>query len=123
MAQLHTATPSVPATLTDDVAAQNRDDARRELVAECRRLLGDAEVLFERARSLSGEAYLLARDELDRTLVSLRRRYETLADDAALRAERMRVSADRYVRENPWQAASIAAAIGALVGIALSRRD
>ena len=120
MAQLHSATAT---TLPlEDVTALNREDARRELVTECRRLITDAEGLFERAKSLSGEAYVLARDELDRKLVELRRRYDTLADDAVLTAERARVSADRYVRENPWQATAIAAATGALVGIVLARR-
>jgi ElaB/YqjD/DUF883 family membrane-anchored ribosome-binding protein len=110
------------AVALEDVSAMNRDDARRELVAECRRLLTDTEALLERAKSLSADAYALARDELDRKLASLRIRYDELTDRAVVGAERARVETDRYVRENPWQSVAIAAAIGAVVGVSLTRR-
>ncbi|HEY7905104.1 MAG TPA: hypothetical protein VIH36_16760 [Casimicrobiaceae bacterium] len=117
------AQPQKDTTVTlEEVSAMNRDDARRELVAECKRLLADTESLLERAKSVSADAYALARDELDRKLATLRVRYDELTDQAAIRAERARVEADRYVRENPWQSVAIAAAVGAVVGVALTRR-
>ena len=110
------------AVTLEEVSAMNRDDARRELVAECKRLLTDTEALLERAKSVSADAYALARDELDRKLATLRTRYDELTDRATLGAERARAETDRYVRENPWQSVAIAAALGALVGVALTRR-
>jgi ElaB/YqjD/DUF883 family membrane-anchored ribosome-binding protein len=110
------------AVALEDVSAMNRDDARRELVAECRRLLTDTEALLERAKSISADAYAIARDELDRKLATLRIRYDELTDRAVVGAERARVETDRYVRENPWQSVAIAAAVGAVFGVALTRR-
>jgi ElaB/YqjD/DUF883 family membrane-anchored ribosome-binding protein len=118
MAQTH----KDAAVTLEDVSAMNRDDARRELVTECRKLLADTEALLERAKSLSADAYALARDELDRKLATLRIRYDELTDRAVVGAERARVETDRYVRENPWQSVAIAAAIGAVVGVSLTRR-
>ena len=120
MAQTHHS-PATGVAL-DEVAAISSDDARRELVQECRQLIADAEALFERTKAISADAYALGRDELDRKLALLRRRYGELADETTLRAERARATTDRYVRENPWQSVAIAAAMGAMVGVALTRR-
>jgi ElaB/YqjD/DUF883 family membrane-anchored ribosome-binding protein len=110
------------AVTLEDVSAMSRADARRELVAECRQLLADTEALLDRAKTVSIDAYALARDELDRKLVTLRQRYGELADRATTGAERARAETDRYVRDNPWQSVGIAAAVGAIVGVALTRR-
>ena len=110
------------AVTLEDVTALNRNDARRELIAECRRLLADTDALLDRVKSLSGDAYVLAREELDRKIATLRQRYDELADKASVRTQRARETNDRYVRENPWQSIAIAAATGAIMGVALSRR-
>lgn len=110
------------AGVLEDVSTMNRDDARHELVVECRKLMDDTNALLERAKSVSGGAYALARDELDRKIATLRVRYDELADSAMVRTQHARESTDRYVRENPWQSIAIAAAAGAIIGVALSRR-
>jgi len=48
-----------------------------------------------------------------------------LADMQAMVAERSREyaqTADNYVRENPWQCVGIAAGVGLLLGLLISRR-
>ncbi len=105
-----------------DVGALNRQDAKRELIAECKQLVADTEVLLQRAKTISGEAYGLAREELDRKLVQLRQRYEELHDEALQKTQNARETTDRYVRENPWQSVAIAAAAGAILGVAMSRK-
>jgi ElaB/YqjD/DUF883 family membrane-anchored ribosome-binding protein len=45
-----------------------------------------------------------------------------MSDDASERAKAAAKVTDDYVRDNPWQAIGIAAAIGFLAGLALSRR-
>jgi ElaB/YqjD/DUF883 family membrane-anchored ribosome-binding protein len=120
MNQTHNGTQS--AVALEDVSALNRNDARQELIAECRRLVADTEALLDRIKSISSEAYALARVELDRKIATLRQRYDELADEASLRTQRARVQTDRYVRENPWQSIAIAAAAGAVLGVALTRR-
>lgn len=113
---------SSTAAVLEDVSAINRNDARRELIAECRRLLADTDALLDRAKSISGDAYILAREELDRKVAALRQRYDELYDQASLKSQRARENTDRYVRENPWQSIMIAAAAGALMGVCLTRR-
>jgi ElaB/YqjD/DUF883 family membrane-anchored ribosome-binding protein len=120
MNQTHNGTST--ATVLEDVSAINRNDARRELIAECRRLLADTDALLDRAKSISADAYVLAREELDRKVAALRQRYDELSDQATLKTRHARESTDRYVRENPWQSIMIAAAAGALMGVCLTRR-
>lgn len=120
MVQTHNG--GVAATTLENVSEINRNDARRELMAECKQLLADTDALLERVKSVSGDAYALARDELDRKVATLRHRYDELADQASVRTQAARETTDRYVRENPWQSIAIAAAAGAILGVALTRR-
>ncbi|MEO8849606.1 MAG: DUF883 domain-containing protein [Casimicrobiaceae bacterium] len=106
----------------EDVSALNRQDAKRELIAECKQLLADTDALLDRAKSISSDAYTLAREELDRKLATLRVRYDELHDEAIQRTQLARDNTDRYVRQNPWQSIAIAAAVGAILGAGLSRR-
>ncbi|MBS0322040.1 MAG: DUF883 domain-containing protein [Proteobacteria bacterium] len=120
----HNATHNGTTTTTPDAAAAPtaRDVQRKELMAECRKLVGDAEALLHRATGLSGDAYALARVELDERMVALRARYNELATEAARRGRVARDATDRYVRDNPWRSVATAAAVGAVFGALLCRR-
>ena len=109
---------------TDAIAASSagREAARKELMAECRRLAADAEALMHRASNLSSEAFSLARGELDDKIVVLRERYDDLAGEATRRGKAARDVTDAYVRENPWRAVAAAAAVGAVFGALMLRR-
>ena len=45
-----------------------------------------------------------------------------MQDDALDRAKATARATDEYVRDNPWQALGVAAAVGVLVGLLMSRR-
>ena len=50
-------------------------------------------------------------------------RIDAVENDAVRRAKEVAGAADVYVRENPWQAVGVAAGIGLLLGVMLSRRS
>lgn len=108
--------------LADTATTANREVARKELMSECRKLVADAEALMHRASNLSGEAYQLARDEMDTRMSLLRNRYDDLAVEAARRGKLARDATDRYVRDNPWQSIAAAAAVGAVLAALVVRR-
>ena len=64
------------------------------------------------------EAKSQVRDSLDETLESL----ESLRASIATRATRAAKTAGDYVRENPWEAIGVGAAVGVLAGYLLGRR-
>ncbi len=119
----HNATHHGAAAADAPAAASPREIQRKELMAECRKLVGDAEALLHRATGLSGDAYQLAREELDDRMVALRARYNELAGEAARRSRIARDVTDRYVRDNPWRSVATAAAVGAVFGALICRRD
>jgi ElaB/YqjD/DUF883 family membrane-anchored ribosome-binding protein len=110
------------AAADSDPDVVGREASRKELMTECRRLVADAEALMHRAANLSGEALMLARGEVDQRLMLLRERYDALATEATRRGKHARDVTDRYVRDNPWRSVGAAAAIGAVVGVLLTRR-
>jgi ElaB/YqjD/DUF883 family membrane-anchored ribosome-binding protein len=85
-------------------------------------LLRDAQaLLLEAASSTGGKA-----DDL-------RTRGMAMLDEASGRAKELQVaaldagreiadSADSYVRKNPWQATAVAAGVGLLIGVLISRK-
>lgn len=64
------------------------------------------------------EATRQGRRSLEETVKHL----EALRTNVATGAKTAAKSADRYVRENPWGAVGIAAALGAFTGLLLARR-
>jgi ElaB/YqjD/DUF883 family membrane-anchored ribosome-binding protein len=70
----------------------------------------------------AGEAAATVADKVNETLEQGR---AALAEMQALLADRTREcmrTTDNYVRGNPWQAVSIAAGVGLLVGLLIRRR-
>jgi len=74
------------------------------------------------AGNLSGEGAALARAEISRRLTDAQERLGELRQTANVQATRLRSSTEDYVRREPFKAVGIAAAVGALVALLLSRR-
>lgn len=108
--------------VTDTFDALSADQDTRDLAAEARALIAEGEALLQRAGSLTAEAFALARNDLLKQMAALRVRVDELASDAQRRGRIARETADRYIRDNPWRSIAIAAAVGALIGAAISRR-
>jgi len=97
-----------------------------KLVQEFNQVVANAEELLDNAARAGGEKAQAMQDELKRALDAWRTRLAELEDEAMRRARAAAQDADAYVRANPWQAVGIAAAVGALVGVAaglLTRRS
>jgi ElaB/YqjD/DUF883 family membrane-anchored ribosome-binding protein len=85
-------------------------------------VMRDAEELVRAAAGSAGaatdEARAKVRESLEATKLRLKEIEERLSQDGA---EALRAT-DDYVRRNPWQAVGIAAGVGLVVGLLLSRR-
>jgi ElaB/YqjD/DUF883 family membrane-anchored ribosome-binding protein len=86
-------------------------DDRRDWLQELRDIVTDAQALLQVAGADADEAVHQMQDKLTESLDRARAALEGLEEDAT-----------RYVRDNPWQALGLAAAVGALLGVLLSRR-
>ena len=96
--------------------------SRDKLVQDLKIVISDAEDLLRATASTAGEKVVAAREKvqssLDRAKVKLAEVEDVIIDSGKQAAR----ATDEYVRENPWRAVGIAAGIGVLIGMLISRR-
>ncbi|HET9405547.1 MAG TPA: DUF883 family protein [Burkholderiales bacterium] len=90
-----------------------------KIVSDARILVTDVEELLKATATQTGEKVASARARVQAGLVEAR-------DTVVLQTRHAAQATDRYVHENPWQAAGISAGvsvgIGLLIGLLLGRR-
>ena len=102
--------------------SDNIDVSREKLGSDLRIVIADAEELLRATAGQMGEKAVLARERIQETL--------RLTKDKLARAEEVMVdktkaaarATDDYVHDHPWGAVGIAAAVGLVIGMLISRR-
>ena len=92
-----------------------------KLVADLKVVLADAEEMLRSAAAATGDKAVQMREK---AAASLRVASEKMVDLQLAAVEKSKAAArvtDDYVHENPWAAIGIAAALGFLVGLVVSR--
>ena len=98
------------------------DVSKEKLVADLKVVVADAEELLRATASQAGEKVSAARERIQASLATAKVKL-TEAERAMLEKTKLAAKAtDDYVRENPWQAVGIAAAVGLVLGVLISRR-
>ena len=95
---------------------------RDKLVNDMRTVISDAEDLLRATANQAGERIAVARERIQD---SLHQAKVKLAEAEAVVSERAKQAArytDEYVHDNPWRAIGVAAAVGLLLGLLMSRR-
>jgi ElaB/YqjD/DUF883 family membrane-anchored ribosome-binding protein len=93
-----------------------------QLVTDAKVVLEDVEAMLDEAASATGERAQVLRS---RAAEALGRAKSRLMDAQAAVTANTKAAAratDNYVHENPWSAVGIAAGVGFLVGLLVSRR-
>ena len=104
------------------MTAARFERSREALVKDFTDVLAEAEALLKQAAKESGEKASDLRTQVEAKLRSAKIRLHDIQDDASETARAAARVTDDYVRDNPWQAIGIAAAVGFLAGLAISRR-
>ena len=103
-------------------ADRNGGEGAKARSAEWRNLVMDVEDLVKKVANVDDDEIAEIRTKVEQTLAKAK----TSADEglAAVRgrAEDVSESTDEYVRENPWAAIGIAAAVGIVIGYIAGRR-
>lgn len=95
---------------------------REKFVQDMRLVISDAEELLRATANQAGEKIGVARERIQD---SIQQAKVKLADAEAMVRERAQQAAretEEYVRDNPWRAIGVAAGIGLVLGLILSRR-
>ena len=105
------------ANLTDIEAGVSKE----KLLQDLRTVVTDAEELLRATASQAGEKVSAVRERIQANIVAARARLE---DAEALMLEKTKAAAhatDEYVHDHPWRAVGIAAGVGVVVGMLISR--
>ena len=93
-----------------------------QLVEDLKTVMRDAEALIKATSAQTGEKIQEVRARAEASLKQAQERLSEIEDEALRRARELAGATEDYVRENPWQSLGIAAGIGLLLGVLISRR-
>ncbi len=96
--------------------------SKEKLVSDLKVLVGTTEELLKATAGQAGEKIALVRDQLQASLAIYK---DKLLDAEQVLREKTKEAAratDQYVHDHPWQAVGVAAGVGFLLGLLVSRR-
>ncbi len=101
---------------------ENSGNNGKQLMSDMKAVIKDAEVLIKNSGLPSGDDFRSAKERFEATLKN--------AKDEMMRIEKLVVdktkvaaaTTDNYVKDNPWQAVGLGAAIGLAIGLLLGRK-
>jgi len=93
-----------------------------KLLQDLKVVVDDAEALLQATASQTGERIDGIRARARESLQQARTRLVEAEGNAMEQAREVATSTDEYVHKNPWQAVGVAAGVGLLLGLLISRR-
>ena len=94
--------------------------ARDQLMADLKTVILDAEAWLRHGGSLTGEQLEAAKAKFETAITTAK---EGLANLEVIEKSKAAAKAtDTYVKDNPWKAVGVGAAVGVVVGLLIGRR-
>lgn len=93
-----------------------------QLLADFKALVADAEALLHATADQGGEGMAQIRAQAQGSLAQAKSNLMDVQDELTAKAKAVAADADAYVHEKPWQSIGIAAGLGLLIGLLISRR-
>lgn len=99
-----------------------RDALTEQLIRDVKAVITDTEELLKATAGQTGEQIAAARAKVHERLKAAREQLADLERGLVDEAKAAAKAADHLVREHPWPAMGVAAAVGFLLGLLTSRR-
>jgi ElaB/YqjD/DUF883 family membrane-anchored ribosome-binding protein len=93
-----------------------------QLIDDLTAVIRDAENLLRATAAQTGDKVEEVRARAEESVRQAKERLAGIEDEALQHARVLAGEAEEYVRGNPWQAIGIAAGIGLVLGLLMSRR-
>jgi ElaB/YqjD/DUF883 family membrane-anchored ribosome-binding protein len=97
-------------------------EAKNKLAADFGTVIQDAEELLQATASQANEKVVAARARVQESIRAAKQKIGDTQGLAVEKAKAAAVATDDYVHANPWPVIGVAAAIGALFGMLITRR-
>lgn len=99
----------------------NKTDRNAQLIQDLQAVINDAEVILK--HSLPGsEEFQSAKERFSSTIKNAKDEIIRLEKLVVEKTKEAAYATDDYVKENPWQAVGLGAAVGLVVGLLISRK-
>jgi len=98
------------------------DVNKEKLVADLKVVVADAEELLRATASQAGEKVSAARERIQASLATAKVKLNDAERALLDKTKEAAKATDEYVHEHPWHAVGVAAAIGVVLGMLISRR-
>jgi ElaB/YqjD/DUF883 family membrane-anchored ribosome-binding protein len=92
------------------------------LMSDLQDVLSDTEAMLKDVASEGGEMAQALRQKIAANLQTVKAKLIETEELVAEKAKFAAKATDDYVRENPWQSIGVAAGVGFLIGLLVSRR-
>jgi len=102
--------------------SDNIDASREKLAADLRVVVADAEELLRATAGQMGEKAVVARERIQESLRAAKEKLSRAEEAVVDKTKAAARATDDYVHEHPWGAVGIAAAVGLVIGMLISRR-
>ena len=98
------------------------DVSREKLASDLRIVIADAEELLRATAGQMGEKAVIARERIQESLRAAKDKLSRAEEAVIDKTKAAARATDDYVHEHPWGAVGIAAAVGLVIGMLISRR-
>ena len=98
------------------------DVSREKLASDLKVVVADAEELLRATAGQMGEKAVIARERIQESLRVAKEKLSRVEDAVVDKTKAAARATDDYVHEHPWGAVGIAAAVGLVIGMLISRR-
>lgn len=95
--------------------------SREKLMQDLRVVVADAEELLRATAGQAGDKVASARERIQDSLANARERLVAAEHAVVEKTKQAAKATDDYVHENPWKSVGIAAGVGLVVGMLISR--
>lgn len=107
--------------MSTKLANVENDVSKEKLMQDLRVVVADAEELLRATAGQAGEKVSAARERIQENLASAKERLVAAEHAVVEKTKQAAKATDEYVHENPWKAVGIAAGVGLVVGMLISR--
>lgn len=94
---------------------------KEKLMHDLNQVIKDAEELLKTSEQQTGEGFKSAKAKFESTLRNAKAEIARVEDLVIDKTKEAVHTTDVYVKENPWQSVGIAAGVGLLIGLLISR--
>ena len=96
--------------------------SRDKLVSDLRIVVRDAEELLRNTGEHADEHFKVAKEKIEASMKNAKEKLKDASEVAKEKSKKAAETTDIYVKDHPWQAVGLSAAVGVILGFLIARK-